>query len=49
MEEKDSFEEKRAGKTGANDTVVAYLLAGLIAVWVVAYAFFAVRAWIGRP
>ncbi len=29
--------------------IVAYLLAGLIVVWVLAYAYFAVRAWIGRP
>jgi hypothetical protein len=49
MEEKDSSEEKQSGKTGTSDTIVAYLLAGLIAVWVVAYAYFAIRAWIGRP
>ena len=48
MEENTSG-EARPAKTGASDMLVAYLLATLIFVWLLAYAYFAARAWIGRP
>ncbi len=36
-----------SGKAGAGERVVALVLVGLVAVWLIAYVIFAVRAWIG--
>ena len=48
MEDNTSSEQKRPARMAASDIIVAYLLAGLIVVWLLAYAYFAARAWIGR-
>jgi hypothetical protein len=34
-------------KAGLSDKISAYLLAGMIAIWLAAYVFFAIRAWLG--
>ena len=49
MENNTSSGGKRPARMGTSDTIVAYLLAGLIVVWLLAYTYFAARAWIGRP
>jgi len=36
-----------AGKAGTGDRVVAFVLVGLVAVWLAAYVIFAIRARIG--
>lgn len=48
MENNRPSEDQRPAKAGTSDVMVAYLLAGLIAIWLLAYAFFAIRAWMGR-
>jgi hypothetical protein len=49
MEDNIPSEERRPANLRASDTLIAYLLAALIFVWLLAYAYFAARAWIGRP
>lgn len=47
MQAEPQNSDASAGKAGTGDRVVAFVLAGLVAVWLIAYAIFAIRARIG--